>query len=113
MCLPTLCRPHVIMPLCYRIAKHAGYMHVSFEGISLAVQSSQVLLHCSIGKLAKFVTATLTLGDALIFLGQSLKYLGVTINCGKSLSFRTDLVRRSFFSVCNCIYARRTCQGPQ
>jgi len=48
----------------------------------------------------------MTLGDVSIPWVQSIKYLGVVINHGKSLSFNTGQVKRSFFSACNCIYAR-------
>jgi len=48
----------------------------------------------------------MTLGDVSIPWVQSIKYLGVMINHGKSLNFNTESVRRSFFSACNCIYAR-------
>jgi len=73
----------------------------------LSLQFNPSKSHCiAVGKSAKLAITPMTLGDVSIPWVQSIKYLGVMINHGKSLNFNTESVRRSFFSACNCIYAR-------
>ena len=47
----------------------------------------------------------MSLGESRIEWVESVKYLGVTISGGASLSFCNNLTKRNFFAACNCIYA--------
>ena len=63
--------------------------------------------HCiAFGKLYKKVSGQLTLGDSSIHWVDSIKYLGVHLVSGKSLSFDVGPVKRSFYAASNCIFSR-------
>src|SRR5688572_26649590 len=77
-------------------------MYISND-LSLQVNLSKS--HCIVvGKFAKLAIIPMTLEDVSIPWVQSIKYHGMVINRGKSLNFNTESAKRSFFSVCNCIY---------
>jgi hypothetical protein len=59
----------------------------------------------AIGNLSKLNIEPMTLGGTKIAWATSVKYLGVTIKLGNSISFDIDAVKQSFFRACNCVYA--------
>jgi len=60
----------------------------------------------AIGRLYNLVSDPMRLGSESIQWVSSIKYLGVTVCGGKSLSFDTALTKRSFFAACNCVFAQ-------
>ena len=59
----------------------------------------------AIGKLHSRAISDMSLGTGTINWVSSTKYLGVHICSGKNLSFDTEVIKRSFFAACNCIFA--------
>ena len=47
----------------------------------------------------------LLLGDTHIHWSQSIKYLGVYVTSGKTLSFDMNPMKRAFYAACNSIFA--------
>jgi hypothetical protein len=65
------------------------------DSLSLTVNASKS--YCiAIGKLHNIIIADMSLGTNSIHLASSIKCLGVHICNGKSMSFDTDVIKRSF-----------------
>ena len=91
--------------------------------ISASVNGLQTLLNCchtvsldlllkfncakstciAIGRRFSFNVSNMQLGDDLISWSNKIKYLGVMFNVEKTLSIDVDVIRRKFFTACNCI----------
>ena len=74
------------------------------SSLSLTFNASKSMC-LSIGKLARMNIEPMSLGDSRIEWVESVKYLGVTMSGGASLSFSNNVTKRNFFAACNCIYA--------
>ena len=59
----------------------------------------------AIGQLNRIKLELMMLDSSPIEWVNSLKYLGVTIVGGRTLSFNSYIIKQSFFAACNCIYA--------
>jgi hypothetical protein len=60
----------------------------------------------AIDNLAHLVSDGMRLGDARIPWVSSIKYLRIYILGGKNLSFNIRPAKQSFFTACNCVYAK-------
>ena len=62
----------------------------------------------AICQVSSYVISNMQLGFSNISWSSSFKYLGVTFIGGKNLSVDINIVKRKFYSACNCIL-RKTC----
>ena len=95
--------------LCPSVKGLQAMLNVSVDvANSLALTFNASKSMCmAIGKLAKMSIEPMSLGPDSINWVDSIKYLGVSITGGSSISFSNVLVKQHFFAACNCsLYMR-------
>jgi hypothetical protein len=75
-----------------------------FHHLSMPIN---LAVYIAMSNLARLVSDEMRLGVARIPWVSSIKYVGVYIVGGKKLSFNIRLAKQSFFSACDCVYAKR------
>ena len=72
----------------------------------LSLQFNCSKSHCMVvGRAAAVKLQSMLLGDTHLHWSQSVKYLGVYIVSGKTLSFDVSSMKRAFYAACNSIFA--------